>query len=74
MNTVKQIGEILKSKRTSKNLTQKQTAVLAFNDPKEQSLISRIESGSFKTVSFENITIVLEALGVDLIGLISKTN
>lgn len=70
MTTSKQIGEILKAKRKAKNLTQKQMAMLAFNDEKQQSLLSRIENGEYKAVGFEDVTIILSGLGIDLIELI----
>jgi len=74
MTTSQQIGAILKAKRKAKNLTQKQMAILAFNDEKQQSLLSRIENGEYKAVSFEDVTIILSGLGIDLIELITKTN
>ena len=74
MTTTQLIGTILKAKRKAKNLTQKQMAVLAFNDEKQQSLISRIEGGNYKAVGFEDITIILAGLGIDLIQLIVNTN
>jgi len=73
MTTAQEIGSILKSKRKSKNLTQKQMAILAFDDEKQQCLISRIESGQYKSVGFEDINSVLKGLGFDLIELITET-
>lgn len=73
MNTSQQIGEILKTKRKSKNLTQKQLAVLAYNEITYQGLISRIESGTYKEIRFQDVTIILDAFGVDLIELIINT-
>lgn len=73
MNTSQQIGEILKTKRKSKNLTQKQLAKLAYHDEMQQSLISRIEAGNYKS-GFEDVALILKGLGVDLISLIEKTN
>ena len=72
--TAKQIGTILREKRKAKNLTQKQLAKIAYNDELQQSLISRIEGGNYKSVGFEDITIILSGLGIDLIELIEKTN
>ena len=72
--TSQEIGAILKSKRKAKNLTQKQLAVLAYNDITCQGLISRIESGTYKEIRFQDVTIILAAFGIDLIDLIEKTN
>lgn len=74
MNTAEQIGAILKQKRKDKNLAQHQLAMLAFNEPRYQSLISRVENGGYKDVKFEDVTIILSGLGIDLIELIKKTN
>lgn len=73
MTTSQQIGGILKTKRKAKNLTQKQLAVLAYNDEMQQSLISRIEAGGYKT-GFEDVATILKSLGIDLIELIVNTN
>jgi len=74
MNTSEEIGAILRAKRKSKNLTQKQLAVLAYNDITCQGLISRIESGTYKEIRFQDVTIILSAFGIDLIEIIEKTN
>jgi transcriptional regulator with XRE-family HTH domain len=74
MNAAKEIGSILRAKRKAKNLTQIQISVLAFNDEKRQSLISRIEGGEYKAVGFEDVTVILNSLGIDLIKLILKAN
>lgn len=73
-NTSQEIGAILRAKRKAKNLTQKQLAVLAYNDITCQGLISRIESGTYKEIRFQDVTIILAAFGIDLIDLIEKTN
>lgn len=73
-NTSQEIGAILRAKRKVKNLTQKQLAVLAYNDITCQGLISRIESGTYKEIRFQDVTIILAAFGIDLIDLIEKTN
>jgi len=74
MTTSQEIGAILKSKRKSKNLTQKQLAVLAYNEITYQGLISRIESGTYKEIRFQDVAIILSAFGIELIELIEKTN
>lgn len=73
-NTSQEIGAILRAKRKVKNLTQKQLAVLAYNDITCQGLISRIESGTYKEIRFQDVAIILSAFGIDLIDLIEKTN
>lgn len=73
MNTSQEIGAILRAKRKSKNLTQKQLASLAYHDEMQQSLISRIEAGNYKS-GFEDVAIILNGLGVDLIELIVNAN
>lgn len=72
--TSQEIGAILRAKRKSKNLTQKQLAVLAYNDITCQGLISRIESGTYKEIRFQDVTIILSTFGIDLMDLIEKTN
>jgi hypothetical protein len=70
----KEIGAILKEKRKAKNLTQKQLAVLAYNEITYQGLISRIESGTYKEIRFQDILIILSAFGIDLMELIINSN
>lgn len=74
MTKFKEIGAILKEKRKAKNLTQKQLAVIAYNDITCQSLISRIESGTYKEIRFQDILIILSAFGIDLMELIINSN
>jgi len=74
MNTAEEIGAILKQKRKDKKLAQHQLALKAYNDTRYQSLISRVENGAYKDVKFEDVTIILSGLGIDLIELIKKTN
>lgn len=72
MTTARQIGEIIRQKRKDKNLSQKQLSFAAYNDVKYQSLLSRVENGAYKDVRFEDVTIILSGLGIDLIELITN--
>jgi len=72
MTTTQEIGAILKQKRKDKNLAQHQLAVIAYNEVRYQSLISRVENGAYKDVKFEDVTIILSGLGIDLIELIQN--
>jgi len=74
MNTAQEIGAILKQKRKDKKLAQHQLAKISYNDVRYQSLISRVENGAYKDVKFEDVTIILQGLGIDLIELIKKAN
>ena len=72
--TAKQIGAILKEKRIKKQITQKELAVLCFNDEMYQGFICRVEKGLFKDVRFEDVRIILGIFGIDLMGLITSKN
>jgi len=67
-----EIGAIIRQKRKDKNLSQKQLAVLAYNEERYQSLLSRVENGAYKDVRFEDVTIILSGLGIDLMELIEN--
>lgn len=71
MNPTKQIGEIIKAKRTERKMFQKQLAILAFNDGMYQGFISRIEKGEVP-VKLEDACIILNVFDIDLIGLIQN--
>lgn len=71
--TAQEIGAIIRQKRKDKNLSQKQLAVLAYNEDRYQSLLSRIENGAYKDVRFEDVTIILQGLGIDLMEIIKNT-
>lgn len=72
MTAAQKFGEILKQKRKEKKLSQIGLAIIAYKKPRFQSFISRVESGSYKDLKFEDVTIILEALDVDLISIIEK--
>lgn len=72
MTPSQEIGQILKKRRTHLNLSQNKLAMLAYKEQRHQSLISRIENGSYKEVKFEDVKLILLNLGVDLIELIKK--
>lgn len=73
-NTAIQIGFVIKSKRKSKKLTQKDLSVIMSGNTEQHTLISRIENGAHKGVPFEKIHTIFMALGIDLIELITNTN
>jgi transcriptional regulator with XRE-family HTH domain len=72
MTPSQEIGAILKKRRNALSLSQSKLAMLAYKEQRHQSLISRIENGSYKEVKFEDVKIILSTLGIDLIKLIKK--
>lgn len=73
-NTARQIGNIIRLKRKSKKLTQKELSVIMCGNTGLHGLISRIENGEHKGVPFDKIHSILLALGIDLIDLTTNKN
>jgi len=72
-NIAVKIGSLIKSKRKSKKLTQKDLSVLMCGNSDLHTLISRVENGAHEGVPLNKINSILLALGIDLINLITNT-
>lgn len=70
--TAKVIGSIIRDKRKAIKITQKELAVLAFNNIQNRGLVSRIENGEHTNVRFDSIYLMLAALGFDLFEILPK--
>ena len=66
------IGSIIRDKRKYRKITQKELAVLAFNNSENRGLVSRIENGKHANVRFDSIYLMLAALGMDLFDILPK--
>lgn len=69
-----QIGNIIRLKRKSKNITQKDLSVLISGNISLHGLISRIENGAHPAVPFYKIQIILNSLGIDILQILSEIN
>lgn len=70
-NIAIQIGLLIKEKRKSKKLNQKQLAVLLNGKESDHGLISRIENGERENVRFDTVYMILLALDIDLIEILN---
>jgi transcriptional regulator with XRE-family HTH domain len=67
MNVTKRIGGIIKSKRLTLGLSQKDVSIKSFDNDYSNALISRIENGKHDQVRFETVYKILLALDIDLL-------
>ena len=70
--TMKQLGVSVKTKRKSLNLSQKELSLIVFDDKNRADVISRVESGKTKEVTFFTIFKVLKGLDIDILQLIKN--
>jgi transcriptional regulator with XRE-family HTH domain len=72
MTPSKEIGAIIKDRRKTKKLSQKQLSEKIFGDDNHNASISRIEKGEWKNSNFITIYNILNALDIELISLIKN--
>jgi len=72
MNPAKEIGAIIKDRRKSKKISQKQLSEKIFGEDNHNASISRIEKGDWKKSNFLTIYNILNALDIELISLIKN--
>lgn len=73
MNPAKEIGVIIKTRRKTQKLSQKELSVRIFGDDSHNTFISRLENGQFENSGFITIFNVMNALNIDLISLIKNS-
>lgn len=72
MTASKEIGNIIKTFRKKKKLSQKQLSQKIFGNEKHHAAISRLENGKHDEVKFETVYNSLNALGIDLFAILKK--
>lgn len=70
MDTIKEIGSIIKTCRKKKKLSQKQLSEKIFGNDARHASISRLESGNLESVQFNTIYNTFLALDIDLLKLL----